>query len=172
MASETMASEEAIAVMRKIAKASRGPTEQAGMTSGRAWRQSLPKSSEEHVGLIASVKSFETEVVPLDVLLAQYDERFLMTTLGGPRGAQGLAMADPALLASLIEVQTMGRVLGAEPPERAPSDTDVALVGHVIDRWSADQERALHDGGGLAPFRGFRVKDRLEDARAASLHLE
>lgn len=161
-----MITEASLAVMRRLAKPARHSLADAGLDEGRAWRILAPRGAEEAAGLILSVRGFEMEEVFLEDLTGEWPAGTLAMMLAAEGQGPGLALADAALLAGLIEVQITGRVLAAAPPERATTDADAALVGHMVDRWMQDVAEML----GQPAI--WRVGDRAPDPRAAQLAME
>lgn len=121
-------------VIRKMLKPSTGGVS-AAMSETRAWRLSVPRVSEEAVGLLASVTGVDSAATNFDAILEAWDEAGLHLSLLGDGGVRGLAVLDASALAALIDVQTTGRVGTAVPDPRTPTAIDAALVGHVIDAW-------------------------------------
>jgi flagellar motor switch protein FliM len=97
----------------------------------------------------------------------------LLLLLDGPEGARGAVTVGRALVQALIEVQTMGKVSGQRPPERAFTPTDAAVCAPLLNTLFAgfgDKMEELREG--VAPLLAYRFGDRVEDARALGLALE
>ena len=135
------------------------------MSGARAWRLSLPRASEEVVGMVASVAGFELTLSDLEAVLDDWGEFALVLGMEGPGASRGFAMVDLQARAALIEVQTMGRVTKADPPDRAATAADAALTGHVIDAWIGAYCATADDG----KLKGWRTAQHLTNARAAKM---
>lgn len=161
-----MISDTSLAVMRRLAKPARPTAADAGLDEGRAWRILAPRAAEEAAGLVLNVRGFDVTEVFLDDLTGDWPAGTLAMMLAAEGQGPGLALVDAALVSGLIEVQITGRVLGAAPAERPSTDTDAALVGHMVERWMHDVAEMLGQGA------AWRVGARAPDPRAAQLALE
>ncbi len=155
-----------MSALRRMVRPARPLT--GSMTDARAWRMSVPRTSETAVGLVAAVDGFETESVDLTAILQNWDEATLSLGLSGPEGSRGLAVLDTQLLAALIEVQTVGRVTNRTVEARAGTAVDAALAGHVIDRWIAAYGAAM---GAKNPGNWTHTRV-ISSARAAKMALD
>ncbi|MDU8946564.1 FliM/FliN family flagellar motor C-terminal domain-containing protein [Ovoidimarina sediminis] len=152
-------------VLRKLLKPSTGGAS-AAMSETRAWRLCVPRVSEESVGLLASVSGVESAATNFDAILADWDEHALHLSLQGEGGVRGIAILDAGALASLIDVQTTGRVGTSTPDPRSPTAIDAAMAGHVIDAWL--------DGFGaqIGSSDIWRTGPWIADARAGKLAID
>lgn len=165
-------SDAGLAVMRKLARRGRLPAPPPGMSSQRAWRQVLPVSAEETMGLVAAVRGVEDVVSPLATALDAWQDADLHMLLRSPDGRHGLAVVEAPILSAMIECLTRGLVAGASDTSRPPTDIDAAVIGPVLNRWMTDHIRLLEEAGLPVAFAGYRAAERLEEARAAELALE
>jgi flagellar motor switch protein FliM len=131
-----------------------------------AWRRVVPRLAAEGIGLELVVAGFQEREMDLHAE-ASLEEGALLLYLVAPDGEPaGLAVADAALLAGLIEVLTTGRVTATRREPRRATAVDAALAGHVIDGWLAGVAEARGDG------RWLPVGEPPPDLRAALLKLE
>jgi flagellar motor switch protein FliM len=84
----------------------------------------------------------------------------------------GLWIADTAVLAGLVEVQTLGRVSQAPAASRKPTRTDAAMVAELVDAALKGLETGLADDPDLVWAGGFRYASFLDDPRPLGLLLE
>jgi flagellar motor switch protein FliM len=156
-----------IAVLRGDAASAQGPE-----TALRAFRLAFARAARDEVGLDVEVTRVTDQRRSLAELLELPPERAFLAMLEGPEGGLGLMALPPALLAALIEVQTVGRVTGKPPPLRRPTRTDAAMVAGTVDRTLRDLEAALAEAPDLTWAGGFRYASFLDDARPLGLLLE
>lgn len=108
--------------------------------------QVLPKTAARTPGVELSVEKIAVIPATLADVLAIMSEDMLAWRLeGGGTGGGGLALADLAFRASLIEVMTTGGVAPHAPPSRRATAVDCRLVSHVVDDWCAAISVALPD---------------------------
>ena len=118
------------------------------------------------------VTSLSLERRSLAELLELPPERSLICVLEGPRQTMGLWVACPAVLAALIEVQTLGRVSGAPAVPRKPTRTDAAMVAGLVDSTLQMFETGLAEDPDLVWAGSFRYASFLDDPRPLGLLLE
>lgn len=149
-----------------------GRTGRDDLSPGRVWRQLVPLASEKSIGLVAALKAFHEDRLPLDGVLDLLEAGALTLLMDGPGGARGLLLADPQMVAALIEAQTTGRVTSVAPLERATTQVDAQLCSHVFDRWMTEFEKGMEAAGISAPVVGYRCGGHIEGERAIALALE
>jgi flagellar motor switch protein FliM len=96
----------------------------------------------------------------------------LVALLDGPRGGLGVLMLAPSVTASLIEMQTLGRLSAQPPPPRKPTRIDAAMVAGVIDRALAGLDQTLAEEADRVWAGGFRYASYLDEVRPLGLMLE
>jgi flagellar motor switch protein FliM len=96
----------------------------------------------------------------------------LVALLDGPHGSLGVLMLAPAVTASLIEMQTLGRLSSQPPPARKPTRIDAAMVAGVVDRALAGLDQTLADEADLVWAGGFRYASYMDEVRPLGLMLE
>jgi len=169
MADSDMAGSAAV-LRRKIEAASKlkaGPE-----TGARAWRVALARAARDGLGLMLDAVSVRDDRQSLVELLELPPDRSLCLVLEGPAEGLGLLVLSPEVLASVIEVQTMGEVSAHPPLLRRPTRTDAAMSVRFVDHALGLLENALAASVDLTWTAGFRYASFLEDARPLALLLE
>ncbi len=133
----------------------------------------FPRGADELLGLVAEVSSVSHTIQTDDELVATLNESDLIFALRGADGGGGILIIDTGLLASLIEVQTTGRISSRPAPDRPPSRTDGVVVSDMIDRWIGDLAGPEPTLGGIGgAFSGAVRENRQMDRRAVALALD
>lgn len=99
-------------------------------------------------------------------------ERGLILVVEGPLGALGVVALCPSLLASVIEMQSLGRVTRQPPRDRRPTRTDASICADFVNLVLADLAAEL---GPLMPegvHPVFRFASFVEDPKPLELMLE
>lgn len=138
----------------------------------RGWRLALARAARDAMGLDLEVRSLAVARYSLAEILETVPDRALLALLDGPQGGLGVLMLSPVVTATLIEMQTLGRLTSQVPPPRRPSRIDAAMVATVIDRALTGLDETLAEEADLVWAGGFRYASWLEDARPLSLMLE
>lgn len=155
---------------RKVGRARGGGAETSPWA--QVWHVVVPRAADECLHVEAALLKAVERQTELTGLLETMAETGLILRLQGAGAGVGLAHLDAGCLAALIEAQTLGRVLQAEPAERAGTKTDAAIVAPVIDRFlSAALSEAAERGDPAPPWKGFVIRGRFADKRAAELQL-
>ena len=145
---------------------------EGGPGADRCWRLALARAAQDTLSLPLDVPRLSLHRRSLTELTDLLPDRALLAVLEGPGDGLGLLALSPAILAGLIEVQTMGRVLAQTPLARKPTRTDAAMVAMVIERAMAALDEALADEADLVWAGGFRYASFLDDPRPLGLLLE
>lgn len=96
----------------------------------------------------------------------------LLLILDGPDAAVGAICADTAMVAAIIQQQTVGRVLASETEPRPFTDTDAALLAPVIDDVLTRAAGLSEVEADRACLTGFSFGARAEDVRSLVLALQ
>jgi flagellar motor switch protein FliM len=155
-----------------MAEAGRAPPSAAAMTPARALGQALAVAAQEMMDLPLRVLKAEDLRLSLAELLEMVEPLALLAVLEGPREALGLAALSPGMLASLIEIQTIGRIGPPEAEARRPTRTDAAMSAGFLDRALAEVETFLAADEAITWAGGFRYGSFLDDPRPLGLVLE
>ncbi|MCL4065129.1 FliM/FliN family flagellar motor switch protein [Pseudomonas sp. GX19020] len=138
----------------------------------QAWRLALARALREGAGLPAETTTLTSRPCDLAELPELPAERALIALLDGPGGAMGVAALSPDLTASLIEMQTIGRIGAGPPGARRPTRTDAAMISPVLDRALARFDFLVRDLPDRRVEAGFRFASQLDDARSIGLLLD
>ncbi|MEM6825174.1 MAG: FliM/FliN family flagellar motor C-terminal domain-containing protein [Pseudomonadota bacterium] len=138
----------------------------ARMFEAKAWRQSLPRVSENAISLVASVIGYDVNKTDLEGILGDWEDYALSILLRGSEEARGLVQLDETLRTGLVEVQTMGRVLNSTLDPRRGTPLDASLCDHVVMAW---MKGAAEAGGTTNPWSTVRI---IRDIRSAKVALD
>lgn len=146
----------------------------APLTGGaeKAWPLALARAAQDRAALMLDCGPVKAQRLSLTELLDLTPDRALIALLDGPKEAQGVLMMAPEVLASVIEAQTLGRVLSSPVAPRKPTRTDAAMVADLIDAALQDLEQALLAEEDLVWTDGFRYASFLDEPRPLALMLE
>lgn len=158
-------------IRRKIDRARPAQAEGAP-GADRGWRLALARATRDATRLDLDIRALTISRLSLAEILEIVPDRALLALLDGPQGGLGVIMLSPVVTASLIEMQTLGRLSPQPPAPRRPSRIDAAMVAGVIDRALAGLEETLAEEADLSWAGGFRYASWLEDARPLALMLE
>lgn len=158
-------------IRRKIDRARPAQAEGAP-GADRGWRLALARSARDAIGLELDFTRMTIRRYSLADILELAPERALITLLDGPRGALGVLMFAPEVTATLIEMQTLGRLTATPPVPRKPTRIDAAMVAGLIDRALVGLDEALAEEADLSWAGGFRYSSFLEEVRPLGLMLE
>lgn len=158
---------------RKLAAASRAvEAEGGGPGADRSWRLALARAARDAVKLDLEVAGLTLQRMGLTEVLDLVPERALIAVLQGPAESLGVLVLSPEVLASVVEMQTIGKVNRGAPAPRKPTRTDAAMSAGLIDAALEGLDIALEDEADLTWAGGFRYASHLEDARPLGLLLE
>lgn len=155
-----------------MAEAGRAPPAAAAMTPARAFGQALALAAQAMMGLPLRVERAEDLRLSLSELLEVIEPPALLAVLEGPRETLGLAALAPGTLATLIEMQTIGRIGPAAVDPRRPTRTDAAMSAGFLDRTLGEVETLLAADAAITWAGGFRYGSFLDDPRPLGLVLE
>ena len=158
-------------IRRKVA-AARAEVAAGGPGADRGWRLALARAARDKLKTALEFRSLTLDRRSLGELVEMAPERALIAILDGPAEGLGVLMLSPAILAGMIEAQTIGRVKTGEIAPRKPTRTDAAMVAGVIDAALRGLEQALAEEADLVWAGGFRYASFLDDARPLGLLLE
>ena len=152
--------------LKRMLRPGRPSTTGGRLLEAKAWRQSLPRVSENTISLVASVIGYEETKTDLDAVLAGWEDFALSILLRGPEEARGLVQLDDTLRTGLIEAQTIGRVLNTQLEPRRGTPLDASLCDHVVSAW---MKGAAEAGGTTNPWSTVRI---IKDTRSAKVALD
>jgi flagellar motor switch protein FliM len=158
-------------IRRKIDRARPTPAEGAN-GADKGWRLALARATRDAMGLDLEFRSLTITRQSLAEILEQVPDRALLALLDGPQGGLGVIMLAPLVTATLIEMQTLGRLSAKPGPLRRASRIDAAMIAGVIDRAFVGLDDTLAEDADLVWAGGFRYGSFVEDARPLALVLE
>lgn len=136
-------------------------------------RKTMPRDADTLCGLDLVVDDVTFSETDKRTLVSELSKGELVYQLANAKGAGGLCVISPELLAGLIEVQLYGYVTSAEVPERKPTRTDGIVVAALLDAWlDTAQIVASREGMEPLPFLGFARQNGVLDQRNAGLLIE
>lgn len=158
----------------------RGPQDQAAVAAsaavevdlGRAAATALGRAAERLHRLPVFVEKAEFAAMSLPELAELLPERALLAVVEGGRDLLGVVGLCPALLASLIEMQALGRVTARAPTLRRATRTDAAISADFVNAFLAELGRELGHRPDYPTFDAFRYTTFLDDPRPLALMLE
>ena len=159
-------------VLKRKVDAGRSQPGGAPRTPVRVFGQAVAKSAQDMLKLPVTVLDALEMRASLAELPERLSERSLLVVMEGPGEALGLIALSPETMASLIEVQTTGRIGTAEVPARRPTRTDAAMSVRFVDRVMAELELSLAADAAITWAGGFRYASFLDDPRPLGLLLE
>lgn len=159
-------------VIHRKALAGRGEFDARAMSPAKALRLSLCRAAEQLFGLAVSVSTVEQCLVAHADIEAEMDGDGLLILLDGAESACGAMQFDIQFLASLIEVQTTGRVRPGPAASRPMTPTDGAIAAPLVDATLRGFDEQLMSADAQYRGAGYRFGDRVGDARTLSLTLE
>ncbi len=157
-------------IRRKLAATLAAVPEPGG--ADKAWPLSLARAARDEMQLALTVSGLTMTRQSLPELLDLPPKLSLIAVLEGPEEGLGVLIISPAVMAGLIEAQTVGKVSAAAVPLRKPTRTDAAMVATYLDAALAGLEVALLQEDDLIWAGGFRYASFLDDPRPLGLLLE
>lgn len=166
-----MAEDESV-IRRKLA-ALRAEVAEGGPGADRGWRVALARAARDGMKLALDVRSLALTRAGLAEVLELPAERSLLAVLEGPGEGVGVLAMAPAVLQTMVEVLTTGRIgpALADPPRR-PTRTDAAMIAPMIDAALTDLEQTLAQEADVVWAGGWRYASFLDDPRPLGLMLE
>ncbi len=159
-------------VIRRKLKAAQNDASLGAPGADRAWRMALARAARDAAKLPLEVSNLKMTQSSLAEVLELPPERGMIVVLEGPKESIGLFLLSNAVLASLVEMQTIGQVVAQSPAARKPTRTDAAMSQPMIDDALIGLEAGLADQGDYAWASGFRFSSFIEDPRPLGLLLE
>lgn len=159
-------------VLKRKAEAGRGHSGGGAITPEKAVGQALAKAAQDMMKLPLRMASGRAGRMSLTEVIECLPDRALLALLEGPEEGLGLMALAPELLASLIEMQTTGKIVAGAVAARRPTRTDAAMSAPFVDRTLAELELHLASDAAIVWAGGFRYASYLEDARPLGLLME
>ncbi|NHF74270.1 FliM/FliN family flagellar motor switch protein [Paracoccus xiamenensis] len=99
-------------------------------------------------------------------------ERSLILAVEGPLGALGVVALCPAMLAAVIEMQSLGRVTRQPPRDRRPTRTDASICADFVNAGLAELAKELGPLLSDSAMPDYRFASFVEDPKPLELMLE
>lgn len=158
-------------ILRRKAEAAKIEREARTMSPRRGLCRSLCRAAELGLNLPLSVSEVQEIEFTRDSLLAAVEGDSLLVILDHAEGAIGLVVLDLQMVASLVEVQTLGQVAAHPASGRQLTRTDAAVAMPLIDGTLAGFDRLLIEEGTQSGFSGFHFGAWVKDNRALAAQL-
>jgi flagellar motor switch protein FliM len=159
-------------VLRRKIDQSRQPQADGAPGADRGWRLALARATRDAMGLDIDFSQLSISRAGLAEVLDLAPLHALIALLDGPQGGLGVLMLGPTVTASLIEMQTLGRLAGQASQPRKPTRIDAAMVAGVVDRALAGLDQSLAEEADRVWAAGFRYASYLDEVRPLGLLLE
>ncbi len=159
-------------ILRRKIDLARQPLAEGAPGADRGWRLALARATRDAMGLDIDIRQLSVTRAGLAEILDLAPHLALVALLDGPQGGLGVLMLAPSVTASLIEMQTLGRLSTQAPPARKPTRIDAAMVAGVVDRALAGLDQTLADEADFVWAGGFRYASYLDEVRPLGLMLE
>ena len=160
-----------LSVMQRKVSAGRADLEARAVSPSRALRFAVEKAAADDLSLGISAKVVERELRLGDYLGSAVGSDGLLLLLGRAEGDLGMLFLDMQVLASLVEVQTIGWVLSRPAVDRVATETDTAIVAPFFDTVLTRFALGAQDSSDSDWSGGYSCIGRLEDRRAMGLAL-
>ncbi|QBF32561.1 FliM/FliN family flagellar motor switch protein [Thalassococcus sp. S3] len=157
--------------MRRKLESGRGDKDERSIGAAKALRLTLARVADDLFGLPLAVIGITQGAVASEKVAEHLEDDRLLIVLDGQEGTVGAASVSLALVAAIIQQQTMGRVLERAAEPRPFTSTDAAMCAPVLDALlgrAADLAQLPSD---KAMLRAQRYGARAEDARSLALAL-
>ena len=168
---EAMVGTASNAGLRRKAMIARHEQDARMMSPLRALRLAAEKAADESFSLVLSVQPIARSETDHAGLLEQIPDGVLLLLLDGPDGRVGVMTLDAALLAALIEMQTVGQVLARPLRDRPLTRTDAAMAAPLVDGVLLRMSQHLADHPDRHWACGYRFGAMIEDRRSLGLAL-
>lgn len=169
--SRNMSADEVQSVLRRLMERVGVSPDPLLIAPCRAMRNALPKAADHALDLPLVVSDVTLQNFSREALLDQLEENRLYMLIQTVDERLGIAIPDAALLASLIEIQTIGEVSPHQPTERRPTRTDASLVEPFLDAVLAEFVQQFAGKEEQPQFHGFTYYRVIEDQRHLPLIL-
>lgn len=163
---------EAGTIARKAAAGRARRPEPVPITPERALTLALARVADRQMDLPLRVGQLDARPLSLAEIPETLMEQPLIAMLEGPGEGLGVIALCPTLVASLIEVQTVGRLSHRPVQPRRPTRTDAAMAALFLDAVLEAFETLLLDLPGQGWAVGYRYASYLDDPRPLGLMLE
>lgn len=134
--------------------------------------EAIAKAAQKSLRMPVYVESARIAARSLAEIGELLPERALLAVLQSDADSVGVLALCPATVASLLEMQTLGRVTARSVAHRRPTRTDATLCADFINRSLGELSAALHDHADTTSFAGYRYASHMDDPRPLLLLLD
>ncbi|MDS9468635.1 FliM/FliN family flagellar motor switch protein [Paracoccus sp. MBLB3053] len=138
----------------------------------RAAAMALGRAAEKQHRLAVFVEKVTEGQTSLSEIAELLPEQALLAVVEGGPDQLGVVALCPAFLASVIEMQALGRVTSRQAQPRRPTRTDAAISAEFVNGLLAELGREFALSAEMPGFAAFRYATYLDDARPLGLMLE
>ncbi|WP_051201520.1 flagellar motor switch protein FliM [Paracoccus aminophilus] len=131
----------------------------------------LGRVADKLYGLAIFVESVEEDSTSVPELAELFPDRSLLAVVHGGSDSLGVVALCPSLIASLIEVQAIGRVSSRQLRPRRPTRTDASISADFVTALLAELGKEIRGVEG-PDYGGFSYASYLDDPRPLMLMLE
>ncbi|MDF3608392.1 FliM/FliN family flagellar motor switch protein [Paracoccus sp. DMF-8] len=132
----------------------------------------LGRTAEKLYALPVFVQDIQLGASTLAELPELLPEQALLAVVEGRAAAIGVVALSPTLVASVIEMQAIGRVSGREVRMRKPTRTDASISADFVNMLLSELGKELAAQTALPAFSAFSYASFLDDPRPLMLMLE
>lgn len=148
------------------------PEPQADLSIDRVAAVALGRTADRLYGLPTFVESVANAPATPAELAELFPERALLAVVQGDGDRLGVVALCPSLIASLIEMQAIGRVSSRAVRARKPTRTDASITADFVNRLLCELGNAAAAGPDCPDFAHYRYASFLDDARPLLLMLD
>jgi flagellar motor switch protein FliM len=159
-------------VLKRKAAAGASQPGASAMTPVRALHQALAKTAQDLMAMPIEIVELREMRLSLAEIPERLEERALLMMIAGPQESLGLVALSPATVATLIEMQTTGRISSGAVAARRPTRTDAAMSVGFVDQMLGELEVLLATDAAIVWLGGFRYTSYLSDPRPLGLMME
>lgn len=164
---------------RDQARAEDPPTEEeaqsplpARRSAGQLAAEAVAKAAQKSLKMPIYVESSRISALSLAEIGELLPERALLAVLQSDADSIGALALCPATVASLLEMQTLGRVTPRPVAQRRSTRTDATLCADFINTSLNELGAALQNHADASSFYGYRYASHMDDPRPLLLMLE
>lgn len=143
-----------------------------GIAPERAAATALGRAAERTYALPILAGDIRFSAMSVPEIPELLPERPLLAIVEDCRGRVGFVALCPGLLASMIEMQALGRITSRPVQPRRPTRTDAAIATDFVNALLDELGRELAGTDDAPPFGDFRYVAYMDDSRPLALMLE
>ncbi|MBE0414384.1 FliM/FliN family flagellar motor C-terminal domain-containing protein, partial [Yoonia sp.] len=117
---------------RKVGRVADDPQDQP-LTAARAVRLAISRAANDTVGLVVTVQGIADDVLPLDGILEAINGDLMLIGLQRDDQLAGIIALDAELRTAVLEMQTVGHLIGMAAELRPATGTDKAMCDPLLD---------------------------------------